>query len=146
MINGKPGGSAFGWRHLFGPITDISLELYIFEFDEVGAKKWLKENPYTVDKLVIGDASSEADLKRAYDEAGGKNFDVIIDDASHINWHQIKTLDTMLPRVAHGGFYVVEDIQGSRHGYKANMGSFLGERFVHPFSLACVYSDLTVRR
>jgi len=32
------------------------------------------------------------------------------DDASHINWHQIKTLDIMLSKVAEGGFYVVEDI------------------------------------
>lgn len=130
MINGKPGGSAFGWRHLFGPIGDVAFELYIFEFDEACAKKWLAENPHTVDKLLIGDASSEADLQRAYDEAGGKPFDVVIDDASHINWHQIKTLDVMLPRVAAGGFYVVEDIQGSCHGYRANMGSYVGEEFI----------------
>lgn len=127
MISGRPGGSAFGWRHLFNQIPDLEFELHIFEFDENCLTKWHNENPWVANKVYAGDASSEKDLDRAYAESGGEPFDVIIDDASHINWHQIKTLDIMLPRVAVGGIFVMEDIQSACHGWTANMGASLGE-------------------
>ena len=87
MISGSPGGSAFAWRHLFDliPASILKFELHIFEFDEKCALKWAEENvPSVAVKVHIGDASSEEDLERAYQESGGESFDVIIDDASHI--------------------------------------------------------------
>lgn len=87
MINGKPGGSAFAWRHLFNLIPNniVKLELHVFEFDENCAKKWAEENVPTIANGVhVGDASSEEDLERAFVESGGLPFDVIIDDGSHI--------------------------------------------------------------
>ena len=82
--------------------------------------KMAEGTPTTVDGLHIGDASSEKDLLRAYNDAGGIPFDVMIDDASHINWHMIKTLDYMLPKVEIGGFYVVEDIPTACRDYKVS--------------------------
>lgn len=120
MIRNTPGGSALGWRHLFNQVDGIIFELHIFEYDEECALKWQKEHPHTVDGLHIGDASSEKDLLRAYNDAGGIPFDVMIDDASHINWHMIKTLDYMLPKVEIGGFYVVEDIPTACRDYKVS--------------------------
>lgn len=120
MIRNTPGGSALGWRHLFDQVSDIIFELHIFEYDKECALKWQKEHPHTVDGLHIGDASSEHDLLRAYNDAGGIPFDVMIDDASHINWHMIKTLDYMLPKIAIGGFYVVEDIPTACRDYKVS--------------------------
>jgi len=117
MIGNTPGGSTLGWRHLFDQVTDIVFELHIFEYDKECALKWQKAHPYTVDGLHTGDASSEEDLLRAYNDAGGMPFDIMIDDASHINWHQIKTLDFMLPKIAMGGFYVVEDIPSACRDY-----------------------------
>lgn len=126
MIEDKPGGSALGWRHLFHQIDGIEFELHVFEFDKDCILKWHEENP-NIAKVHTGDASSEQDLLRAYEEAGSEPFDVIIDDASHINWHQIKTLDIMLPKLAVGGLYFVEDIQSSCRGWAANMGTHRGD-------------------
>jgi hypothetical protein len=113
MISGQPGGSAFGWRHLFNQVPGIEFELYSFEYDKNCAEKWAREHPGIANKVHVGDASSEADLHRAYQDSGGQPFDIIVDDASHINWHQIKTLDTMLPYLAKGGAYFVEDTHSS---------------------------------
>lgn len=40
-------------------------------------------------------------------------FDVIIDDGSHFNAHQILTFERLFPHLAAGGIYVVEDVQTS---------------------------------
>ena len=77
--------------------------------------------------LEFGDASSEEDLERAYKEARGTPFDVVIDNASHINWHQIRMLDFMLPHLAPDGLYFVEDIQPPWHGWSANIGTHQGD-------------------
>lgn len=127
MIHGTPGGSALGWRHLFDQIEGLDFEMHVFEFDKECILKWDKENPNIASKVHVGDASSDEDLSRAYQESGGEPFDVIIDDASHINWHQIKTLDFMLSKVAQDGFYVVEDIGSSCFGWGSNMGTHYGE-------------------
>jgi hypothetical protein len=37
-------------------------------------------------------------------------FDIIIDDGSHIGRHTIKSFDYLFPRLAPGGWYVIEDI------------------------------------
>ena len=42
-----------------------------------------------------------------------KAFDVIIDDGSHLNQHQIFTFETLYPFVKDGGVYVIEDVQTS---------------------------------
>mmetsp|Transcript_25317 Transcript_25317/g.60188 ORF Transcript_25317/g.60188 Transcript_25317/m.60188 type:complete len:378 (+) Transcript_25317:343-1476(+) len=128
MIRGTPGGSALGWKHLFDQVPGLEFELHIFEYDKDCAEKWEKANPNIAKMVHIGDASSEEDLKRAYDDAGGTMFDVIIDDASNINWHQIKTLDEMLPRLATNGFYIVEDIISSCTDWRANMGTHRGDK------------------
>ena len=39
--------------------------------------------------------------------------DIIIDDASHLWSHQIKTLSTLFPSLKHGGVYIVEDLHTS---------------------------------
>ena len=42
-------------------------------------------------------------------------FDLVIDDGSHYEQHQLATLTNLWPRVKQGGFYVIEDIAiGSR--------------------------------
>ena len=73
MIKGRPGGSAFAWRHLFNQIPEIEFELHIFEYDEKCLTKWHNENPWVANKVHAGDASSEKDLGRAYADSGGKS-------------------------------------------------------------------------
>ena len=43
-------------------------------------------------------------------------LDAIVDDASHINWHQIQAFELLFPCLKPGGIYIVEDIDSS---YKA---------------------------
>jgi hypothetical protein len=55
-----------------------------------------------------GDAES---LRSAIAAAGGGPFDLIIDDGSHLDDHQIITAETLLPLLADRGAYVIEDIE-----------------------------------
>jgi hypothetical protein len=59
----------------------------------------------------VTDQSSRTDLL-ALAKAEGP-FDIIIDDGSHINAHQIETFRTLFAHLADGGIYVIEDTQTS---------------------------------
>ncbi len=39
------------------------------------------------------------------------DFDIIVDDGSHINKHVITTFNILFPLLNHGGLYVIEDTQ-----------------------------------
>ena len=56
-------------------------------------------------KLIYGDATQEQTF------AGLNNFDVIIDDGSHLTPDQIQTFQILFPRLNKGGIYVIEDVQ-----------------------------------
>lgn len=43
-----------------------------------------------------------------------KKYDLIIEDASHLIDHQIKTLDLFAPLLKEGGIYIIEDISTDR--------------------------------
>ena len=68
-----------------------------------------------------GDASSPERLGVLVMATGP--FDIIMDDASHINSHQIQTLENLISSLNLGGFYVIEDIHSSRFSWEANIGS-----------------------
>src|SRR5579864_6929326 len=55
------------------------------------------------------DQSKESDLLNA-SLAVGVEFDLIIDDGSHVAEHPIQTARTFVPLLAPGGIYIVEDI------------------------------------
>jgi predicted O-methyltransferase YrrM len=40
----------------------------------------------------------------------GKQYDIIVEDASHLPEHQVVTLDLFAPSLSPGGVYVIEDI------------------------------------
>lgn len=56
------------------------------------------------------DQSSRNSLLAAVAAAGGGPFDLIIDDGSHEDAHQIVTAETLMPLLATGGAFVIEDI------------------------------------
>ncbi len=56
----------------------------------------------------LGDQADEALLERVSDEVG--QWDIVIDDASHIAKDQIISFETLWPRVSAGGVYCIEDI------------------------------------
>jgi 8-demethyl-8-alpha-L-rhamnosyltetracenomycin-C 2'-O-methyltransferase len=65
--------------------------------------------PRTIIKRL--DQSSEDELRQLRDEEGP--FDIIVDDGSHLNAHQLLTFKTLWPALRPGGVYVIEDVQTS---------------------------------
>jgi hypothetical protein len=69
--------------------------------------------------VEIGDASSENFIKSVISKYS--NFDVILDDGSHINKDVIKSFEMLFPYVSNEGLYVVEDTHTARMtGYVNN--------------------------
>ncbi len=60
-------------------------------------------------------------------------FDVIVEDGSHIWSHQIISLQTLLPFVRPGGYYIVEDLHTS---YSRSSGNRTARRVWHMFFVA----------
>lgn len=105
------GGSVGIWQALTPP--GVKLDLHVMEFDANCARAWVKqragaavmaadwrgsefgsigaEDSSAPVVMHTGDQNSTADLKRVFDEAGRQPFDVVIDDGSHLNEHQIGT-------------------------------------------------------
>ena len=86
--------------------------------------------------IEIADQSDAAQLQ-ALAEAHGP-FDVVIDDGSHVWTHQILTLQTLLPSVRPGGFYVLEDIDTS---YGTLAAQYNGGATVSPVQYLRTMSD-----
>ena len=124
MVQGIPGGSARAWRYIF-PSPAFDLDLHIMEYDQKCALKWSTENP-EIATVHAGDQNSVNDLNRVLQQSGGAPFDVIIDDASHINEHQINTAEHLMQHLALGGIYIVEDIHASCVDWQANLGTHFG--------------------
>ncbi|MFK7058789.1 CmcI family methyltransferase [Flavobacterium oreochromis] len=85
---------------LFSVCKNFSIDIY--------DKFKLQENRI---KIYKGSQVDENLLKGICKEVG--EFDLIIDDGSHINDHVIKTFEYLFPRLKKGGYYVIEDTQTS---------------------------------
>jgi len=125
MVKGTPGGSAKGWRHVF-PAPIFDLDLHIFEFDKACGTKWAEANK-DIATVHFGDQGNKDDLIRVVNEAGGEAFDVIIDDGSHLNHHQILAAEVLPEYLAMGGILVLEDIHSACMNWAANMGTHKGD-------------------
>jgi hypothetical protein len=61
----------------------------------------------------------------------GSNGMLIIDDASHTNWHQIKTIETLMTSLRPGGFYILEDMHSACIDWTANVGTLASSNSPH---------------
>jgi cephalosporin hydroxylase len=96
------GGSLQMWRRYFGEaavIHGIDVDPRCGAFDDPGLH------------VHIGSQADPAVLERAVAAMGG--VDVVIDDGSHRNDHQIASFEHLYPRVAPDGVYIVEDVHSS---------------------------------
>lgn len=59
-------------------------------------------------KFVRGDSGDTDALQRLVDEHGP--FDIVIDDASHASFHQLKAFEVIFPTQPSGGMYIIEDL------------------------------------
>jgi hypothetical protein len=56
------------------------------------------------------------------------DFDIIIDDGSHINSHQIETFKILFPKLKSGGYYFIEDVQTSYYLSDGGDGFYLNNK------------------
>jgi hypothetical protein len=94
------GASLFAWRSYFPRGTIVGCDI---------VDKRALARPGVVVEVV--DQSDDRQLLEL-DEKHGP-FDIVIDDGSHLNEHQISTFKTLFPRLKDDGVYVVEDVQTS---------------------------------
>jgi hypothetical protein len=94
------GDSLLAWRCYFPRATVIGADI-----EQKPHMAGSKTRIYTVDQ------SAAADLDRVLSRE--RTFDIIIDDGSHINAHQIFTFYHLFDALKEGGVYVIEDIQTS---------------------------------
>jgi hypothetical protein len=99
--NPLSGGQSLRMWKSFFPFARI-FSLDIFE------KSFLQERRI---KIFKGSQIDEDFLMTVCSKAG--EFDLIIDDGSHINEHVIKTFEILFPKLKDGGIYVIEDTQTS---------------------------------
>lgn len=65
-------------------------------------------------KIVIGDQGSQNVIDELL-KISDSNFDIIVDDGSHINELTIKSFNLLYEKLNPGGFYVIEDLGNSYH-------------------------------
>ena len=70
--------------------------------------------------IHIGDQSDENFLEKVL--GGYQEFDVVIDDGSHIASHMIKSFEYIYPKMSANGIYVVEDVVPSIVAAKSSEG------------------------
>jgi hypothetical protein len=92
-----PGGSLRAWRDYFpnGDINGCDIQ---------------PDTQFTEERITtrLANSTSREELDAVL---GDKEFDIILDDGSHYDEYQVKTLRNLWHRVKPGGFYIIEDIQ-----------------------------------
>lgn len=112
------GGSVPMWKAFFAKESRLN-------FIDIDPSCADRAEPGTT--IEIGNQADPDFIRRIVETHGP--FDVIVDDGSHINAHQIKTFELLWPHISNGGLYIVEDCHtsywpGFGGGYR-NEASFI---------------------
>lgn len=104
----KPGGSLRAWRDFFVNATIYGLD--------VQPDTQLDDKDRIITRLCD---SRNASAVRATMSTDGwpREFDIIIDDGSHLADDQLTTFANFFPFVKHQGLYIIEDVVGDNHQY-----------------------------
>lgn len=97
--NGRTGASLFMWEEFFPNAAIFGLD--------IDPASMVNEGRIRSEIANQGDPES---LALAYQKFGSPSFDVIVDDGSHDPIYQTAAAIIMLPRLADGGHYFIEDI------------------------------------
>lgn len=113
------GRSAAGWREYFS-----QAEIHIVDIEH-------KVNTVEGVTLWRGSQADSKFLRQVHARTG--NYDVVIDDASHVSSLTIASFKILWPMLKPGGLYVVEDLHSSYHPWyfgaaEANEDPAMGER------------------
>lgn len=96
----RGGNSLRMWKSYFPFSKIFSIDIY--------DKSKLQERRI---KIYQGSQVDTVLLDRICEEVG--DFDLIIDDGSHVNEHVIQSFEYLFPKLKKGGYYVIEDTQTS---------------------------------
>ncbi len=96
----KPGGSLRAWRDYFtkGSIYGV----------DVQPDTQLSDEPRI--STYLCDSTDSAKVKEFMQQLGNIKFDIIVDDGSHVDNNQLKTLSNFYPYLKDSGIYIIEDI------------------------------------
>lgn len=100
------GGSLGMWRAFLGPDINVS---------GIDIDPSCRKHEASGIRVFIGDQADPAFWRSFLAQA--PPIDIVIDDGGHQAEQQIPTLEALLPHVAPGGVYVVEDIHGPFHPF-----------------------------
>lgn len=93
------------WREYF----PIETKIWVVDISLEAISEAIKLNLANV-AVLKRDQSRISDLHELITSTGGE-LDLVIDDGSHEVEHQILTAKTLMPYVARGGVYVIEDVR-----------------------------------
>ena len=113
-IGVRRGGSLDIWKKYFGPGSTI------VGIDIDPSCQSMRSHGF---HIHIGDQSDENFLQKVLE--GHQEFDVVIDDGSHVGSHMIKSFEYIYPRMSANGVYVVEDVVPSIIASKSSGGKLL---------------------
>ena len=119
LKNGNKSASVELWRRLLPPGAAI----FEADFKQDCVDKINRERLLGSGVLALhGDQSDDTTLRRWVRETGG-DFDVVVDDGSHVNRHILLTFRALWPHVRAGGLYFMEDLHvGRRKSYDQTGG------------------------
>lgn len=100
-IGVKRGCSLRVWKDYFP-----NAQIYGIDIDPA-----CKEHECDRIKIFIGDQNDEVFLNKVKKEIG--EYDILLDDGSHITKHQIKSFDILYPNLKSRGYYIIEDLRCS---------------------------------
>ena len=96
----KPGGSLRAWRDYFVNGT-------IYGVDVQPDTQFSDEPRITT---FLANSTNSESVQELMHELNDIQFDIILDDGSHIDRDQFKTLANFYPHLKEGGIYIIEDI------------------------------------
>jgi hypothetical protein len=103
----RPGGSLRAWRDYFENAT-------IYGLDVQPDTQFADEDRIITRLCDSTNAAQVGDVLRGSEFPSPCEFDLIIDDASHLIENQINTLKNFYPYVKANGFYIIEDVTDYR--------------------------------
>ncbi len=111
----KQGASLKIWRDYFPNAKIFGID------NDVRCKAYSGES-ITIEILSQADTGAQIEFGKNYGP-----FDVIVDDASHINSLTLNSFNALFPYLKSGGWYIIEDLANSYEDLNKVLGKWHGE-------------------
>lgn len=128
----KPGASLRMWEEFFPEANIFGLDIEPSVLFEEGRIQTRQCNQNHAGELVQAAVWA------------GREFDLIVDDGSHIAEHQIISVNTLMPFVRPGGLYIIEDVPNQDR--VSEQLSFEHTVISHHYTPALVGKLIVIRR